>query len=53
MSHLTLCLTLVAFVLVPALPLISSQASGKDKEDPIIAGMKFVKVPKGTFWMGC
>ena len=23
----------------------------KDKEDPLIAEMKFVKVPKGTFWM--
>ena len=20
-------------------------------EDPLLAGMKFVKVPKGTFWM--
>jgi formylglycine-generating enzyme required for sulfatase activity len=25
---------------------------GKGKEDALIAGMKFVKVPKGTFWMG-
>jgi formylglycine-generating enzyme required for sulfatase activity len=48
-------LALVAFVLVPALPLVGSQDGGKDKdkdkEDPLIAGMKFVKVPKGTFWM--
>jgi formylglycine-generating enzyme required for sulfatase activity len=44
-------LALVAFVLVPALPLVGSQGGGKDKEDPLIAGMKFVKVPKGTFWM--
>jgi formylglycine-generating enzyme required for sulfatase activity len=51
MSHLTHSLTLVAFVLAPALPLVGSQG-GKDKEDPLIAAMKFVKVPKGTFWMG-
>jgi formylglycine-generating enzyme required for sulfatase activity len=51
MSRLTRSLTLLAFVLVPALPLVGSQG-GKDKEDSLIAGMKFVKVPKGTFWMG-
>src|SRR5437868_1913084 len=41
-------------VLVPALPLVGSggDKGGKDKEDPLIAAMKFVKVPKGTFWMG-
>jgi formylglycine-generating enzyme required for sulfatase activity len=51
MSRLTRSLTLLAFVLVPALPLVGGQG-GKDKEDPLIAGMKFVKVPRGTFWMG-
>jgi formylglycine-generating enzyme required for sulfatase activity len=25
---------------------------GKGKDDALIAAMKFVKVPKGTFWMG-
>ena len=52
MLHLVRSLALVAFVLVPALPLVGSQGGGKDKEDPLIAGMKFVKVPNGTFWMG-
>jgi formylglycine-generating enzyme required for sulfatase activity len=51
MLRLIRSLGLVAFVLVPALPLVGSQGGGKDKEDPLIAGMKFVKVPKGTFWM--
>jgi formylglycine-generating enzyme required for sulfatase activity len=51
MLRLIRSLALVAFVLVPALPLVGSQGGGKDKEDPLIAGMKFVKVPKGTFWM--
>jgi formylglycine-generating enzyme required for sulfatase activity len=51
MLHLVRSLALVALVLVPALPLVGSQGGGKDKEDPLIAGMKFVKVPKGTFWM--
>jgi formylglycine-generating enzyme required for sulfatase activity len=45
-------LVVVAFVLVPALPLLGIQGVGKDKEDSLIAAMKFVKVPKGTFWMG-
>jgi formylglycine-generating enzyme required for sulfatase activity len=52
MLRLVRSLALVAFVLVPALPLVGSQGGGKDKEDPLIASMKFVKVPKGTFWMG-
>jgi formylglycine-generating enzyme required for sulfatase activity len=45
--------TVVALVLVGALPLLGSASGGKekDKEDPLLAGMKFVKVPKGTFWM--
>jgi formylglycine-generating enzyme required for sulfatase activity len=52
MLRLLRFLGLAAIVLVPALPLAGSQGGGKDKEDPLIAGMKFVKVPKGTFWMG-
>jgi formylglycine-generating enzyme required for sulfatase activity len=28
-----------------------SQGGGKDKENPLLAGMQFVKVPKGNFWM--
>jgi formylglycine-generating enzyme required for sulfatase activity len=52
MLRLTHSLIVVAFVLVPALPLLAVQGGGKDKEDPLIAAMKFVKVPKGTFWMG-
>jgi formylglycine-generating enzyme required for sulfatase activity len=50
MLRLIHSLAVVAFLLVPALPLVGSQG-GKDKEDTLIAGMKFVKVPKGTFWM--
>jgi formylglycine-generating enzyme required for sulfatase activity len=42
----------VALGLVPALPLLGSQGGGKQKEDPLIAAMKFMKVPKGVFWMG-
>jgi formylglycine-generating enzyme required for sulfatase activity len=52
MSRRACWLAMVAFVLVPALPLLGNPAGGKDKDDPLIAGMKFVKVPKGTFWMG-
>src|ERR1700682_2817432 len=51
MLRLIRSLAVAAFVLVPALPLVASQGGGKDKEDPLLAGMKFVKVPKGTFWM--
>jgi formylglycine-generating enzyme required for sulfatase activity len=53
MLRLIRSLALAAFVLVAALPLVGSQGGGKekDKEDALIAGMKFVKVPKGTFWM--
>jgi formylglycine-generating enzyme required for sulfatase activity len=42
---------LITFLLVPALPVVGSQGDAK-KEDDLIAAMKFVKVPKGTFWMG-
>jgi formylglycine-generating enzyme required for sulfatase activity len=46
----------IAIVLVVffALSLASAAplTSGKDKDDPLISGMQFVKVPKGTFWMG-
>jgi formylglycine-generating enzyme required for sulfatase activity len=34
--------------LAAALPAAAAQG----KEDPLIAAMKFVKVPRGTFWMG-
>jgi formylglycine-generating enzyme required for sulfatase activity len=47
---------LVVSVIVPlsALPLQGSAGhpGGKDKEDPLVAEMKFVKVPRGSFWMG-
>ena len=52
MPRLVRSLAMVAFVLVPALPLLGSHGGGKDKEDALIAAMKFVKLPKGTFWMG-
>jgi formylglycine-generating enzyme required for sulfatase activity len=52
MLRLTQSLLVGAFVVVSALPLLPAAAGGKDKEDPLIAAMKFVKVPKGTFWMG-
>jgi formylglycine-generating enzyme required for sulfatase activity len=46
------CSFVVAFMLIPTLPFLAVQGGGKQKEDPLIAAMKFVKVPKGTFWMG-
>jgi formylglycine-generating enzyme required for sulfatase activity len=52
MRYLARTQMVVAFVLVPALPLLGSQSGGKEKVDPLIAGMKFVQVHKGTFWMG-
>jgi formylglycine-generating enzyme required for sulfatase activity len=52
MLRLTSSLIVVAFTLVLALPLLAAAGGGKVKEDPVIAAMKFVKVPKGTFWMG-
>jgi formylglycine-generating enzyme required for sulfatase activity/serine/threonine protein kinase len=33
------------------LPDKEGQQPWKNDEDPLIAGMKFVRVPKGTFWM--
>lgn len=41
----------LAFVLLPVLPLLGTE-EGKDKEDPLITAMKFVKAPRGAFWMG-
>jgi formylglycine-generating enzyme required for sulfatase activity len=38
-------------LVVPVLPLRSSVGE-KGKENALIASMKFVKVPKGTFWRG-
>jgi formylglycine-generating enzyme required for sulfatase activity len=52
MLRLVWSLVVVALVLIPALPLLAIQDAGKAKEDQMIATMKFVKVPKGTFWMG-
>jgi formylglycine-generating enzyme required for sulfatase activity len=45
-------LALAALLVVPVLPVLGVPGGGKDKEDALIAAMKFVKVPKGTFWMG-
>jgi formylglycine-generating enzyme required for sulfatase activity len=45
-------LAVLAFALVPVLPLVGGQESTKGKEDLWVGNMKFVKVPKGTFWMG-
>lgn len=44
-------LPVLAFVLLPALPLLGHEGE-KDKEDPLITAMKFVKVPRDTFWIG-
>jgi formylglycine-generating enzyme required for sulfatase activity len=40
-----------AWLVAPVLPLRSA-VGDKGNEDALIAAMKFVKVPKGTFWMG-
>src|SRR5262245_223399 len=39
-------------VWVLSLPRVKADNGDKGKEDPLIAAMKFVKVPRGTFWMG-
>lgn len=51
MLHSSHPLALVAFGLITALSLPGGQGQGSGKEDPLVAAMKFVKVPKGTFWM--
>ncbi len=51
MTHTSRLVSAVLLSLAPTLPL-PGEAGDKGKEDPVIAGMKFVKVPKGTFWMG-
>jgi formylglycine-generating enzyme required for sulfatase activity len=40
--------------LLAALPLLGAapRPGDQDKDDPLITAMKFVKVPRGTFWMG-
>jgi len=50
-SHL---LGVCVVALMPALPMVggAGDKGGKDKHDVLVAAMKFVKVPKGTFWMG-
>jgi formylglycine-generating enzyme required for sulfatase activity len=55
--HRWLALLTVAFALQTLGflgPLVADEAdkSDKGKEDTLIAAMKFVKVPHGTFWMG-
>jgi formylglycine-generating enzyme required for sulfatase activity len=45
-------LVLLAFLLTPTMSARGVPSGGKGKDDPLIAAMKFVKVPKGTFWMG-
>jgi formylglycine-generating enzyme required for sulfatase activity len=52
MLRLTCSLAAVAFMSVFALLLLGRQGGDKDKEEPLIAAMKFVRVPKGIFWMG-
>jgi formylglycine-generating enzyme required for sulfatase activity len=52
MRYGAISLLLLAFMLTPAMPALRVPQGGKGKEDPLIAAMKFVKVPKGTFWMG-
>ena len=43
----------LAFVLVAALPLVGDNRKGAaPAEDTLIREMKFVRVPKGTFWTG-
>jgi formylglycine-generating enzyme required for sulfatase activity len=46
MSRVTYSVALLAL----APPRSGRQA--RNKEDPLVAGRKFVRVPKGTFWMG-
>jgi formylglycine-generating enzyme required for sulfatase activity len=46
-------LVLVAVIgFVPPSPAGDEKGKGKEKEDALVAAMKFVKVPKGTFWRG-
>jgi formylglycine-generating enzyme required for sulfatase activity len=52
MLRLICSVAALAFISVLALPLVGCQGAGKDSEVPLVAAMKFVKVPKGTFWMG-
>jgi formylglycine-generating enzyme required for sulfatase activity len=42
----------VVWFLLLTLPVVGGDKGDKDKEVSWIAEMKFVKVPKGTFWMG-
>ena len=51
LGHLVITVVLALILMLPQLG-SPDEKSGKNKEDALIAGMKFVKVPKGTFWMG-
>jgi len=54
MIRLKLLVMAVVLGFVPELPLVGGEGDKREegKEDALIAAMKFVKVPKGTFWMG-
>jgi formylglycine-generating enzyme required for sulfatase activity len=45
-------LVTVVCLIVLTLPVAGGDKGRKNKEDSLVAGMKFVKVTKGTFWMG-
>jgi formylglycine-generating enzyme required for sulfatase activity len=51
LARSTLLLIAGAWLLVPMLPLLGGDRE-KASQGPLVAAMKFVKVPKGTFWMG-
>jgi eukaryotic-like serine/threonine-protein kinase len=54
MTRVRYLVSAVLFALAPATPLLGRPGDhgDKSKDDPLIAAMRFVKVPKGTFWMG-
>ena len=45
-------LVFALFIAIPHLSVAAPIRERKDKNDPLVAEMKFVRVPKGTFWMG-
>lgn len=51
MTRLPLFAITCFWLLAPALSLPRDKAE-KGKDDAFVASMKFVKIPKGTFWMG-
>ena len=54
MTRVRHLVSLLLLGLTPALALPGDAKGkvGEGKEDTLVAAMKFVKVPKGTFWMG-